>query len=157
MSIESAINAVTPAGPVLFAYDGSELAGTAIEQAGRQLSAGREAIALCVWQPAEVGFEPTTGHHFDANDATQVRRAAEATADYGANLVAQAGFRSLSLVVEGAPTWKGIVETAEEKGAGVIVIGSHRREGLAGHFGGSVAAAVLAHTTIPVLVVHQRS
>ncbi len=48
-----------PAGPVLFAYDGSELAELAIEEAGRQLAPGREALVVCVWQPADVGFLPT--------------------------------------------------------------------------------------------------
>ena len=44
------------AGPVLIAYDGSERARLAIEEAGRQLASGREALVACVWQPADVGF-----------------------------------------------------------------------------------------------------
>jgi nucleotide-binding universal stress UspA family protein len=143
-------------GPVLFAYDGSELAGRAIEQAAHELAPGREALVLCVWQPADVGFAPTSTRPFDANDATEVKRAADETAAHGASLAKGLGYQAKSLAVEVAPTWKGIAATAEVYQAGVIVIGSHRRGGLAGHFGGSVAAAVLAHTTIPVLVVHQR-
>ena len=37
---------VEPIGPVLFAYDGSELAGTTIGQAARQLETGRDALVL---------------------------------------------------------------------------------------------------------------
>jgi hypothetical protein len=37
--------------PVLFAYDGSDQAKAAIEVAGQQLSPGRKAIVLTVWQP----------------------------------------------------------------------------------------------------------
>ena len=36
----------TPTRPVLLAYDGSELAALAIEQAGRQWPAGRDALVL---------------------------------------------------------------------------------------------------------------
>ena len=48
-----------------------------------------------------------------------------------------------SLVVEAAPTWKGIVQTAEERQASLIVIGSHRHGGLMGHVVGNIASAVV--------------
>ena len=82
-----------PIGPVLFAYDGSELAKLAIEQAGRQLAPGRDALVVCVWQPADVGFVPAGERHFDAAEATEVRKAAEETAAHGASLAEKAGFR----------------------------------------------------------------
>jgi nucleotide-binding universal stress UspA family protein len=145
------------AGPVLFAYDGSELAELAIEQAGQQLALGREALVLCVWQPADVGFIPVDERHFDAQNASEVQKAAQQTAAYGASLAEKAGFRSKSIAVEAAPTWKGIVKTAEERDASLIVLGSHRRSGLAGRLLGSVAAAVVTHSRSSVLVVHRRS
>ena len=141
--------------PVLFAYDGSELAQLAIEQAGQQLAPGREAVVVCVWQPADVGFVPVDDRHFDAQDASEVQEAAQQTAAQGAMLAEQAGFQSQGLAVEAAPTWKGIVETAEAREASLIVLGSHRRTGLVGHLLGSVAAAVVTHSTSSVLVVHQ--
>jgi nucleotide-binding universal stress UspA family protein len=141
-------------GPVLFAYDGSELAALAIEQAAQQLATGRDALIVCVWQPADVGFVPADKRHFDASDASEVKRAAEETAARGASLAERAGFRSQSLAVKAAPTWKGIVETAEEHKASLIVLGSHRRRGVVGHLLGSVAAAVVTHSTASVLVVH---
>jgi nucleotide-binding universal stress UspA family protein len=144
-------------GPVLFAYDGSELAQLAIEQAGQQLAPRRDALVLCVWQPADVGFVPVGDQHFDAQNATAVQEAAERTAAQGASLAEQAGFRSQSMAVQAAPTWKGIVKTAEEHNASLIVLGSHRRSGVVGHLLGSVAAAVVTHSTSSVLVVHQRS
>jgi len=145
------------AGPILFGYDGSELAQLAIEEAGRQLAPGRDAVVLCVWQPADVGFLPIDGRHFDAQNAAEVRQAAAATAAHGASLAEQAGFKSQSMAMEAAPTWKGIVETAEERNASVIVLGSHRRSGLMGHLLGSVAAAVVTRARVSVLVVPQRS
>jgi nucleotide-binding universal stress UspA family protein len=141
-------------GPVLLAYDGSELAGLAIGEAARQLATGREALVLCVWQAAEVGFDPVSKRHFNANIATEVRREAEETAAYGVSLAQQAGLQAEPSVVERAPIWKGIVETANEHQASLIVIGSHRRKGLVGHLGGSVAAAVVAHAGASVLLVH---
>jgi nucleotide-binding universal stress UspA family protein len=142
---------------VLFAYDGSELAALAINKAGGQLATGRDAVVLCVWQPVDVGFVPVSKRHFDADRAPEVRRAAEETAAHGASLAEEAGFRSQSLAVEGAPTWKAIVETAAERNASLIVVGSHRRSGLVGHLQGSVAAAVVAHSASSVLIVHPGS
>jgi nucleotide-binding universal stress UspA family protein len=149
---------VAPAGPVLFAYDGSELARLAIEQAGGQLAPGRDALVVCVWQPADVGFIPVSEQHFNAANASEVRKAATETAAHGAALAEQAGFRRPeSMTVERAPTWKGIVDLAQEREASLIVLGSHRRKGLAGHLLGSVAAAVASHSAVSVLIVHQRS
>ncbi|MCX2931131.1 universal stress protein [Mycobacterium sp. CVI_P3] len=143
-----------PTGPVLFAYDGSELANHAIIQAAEQLSRS-EAVVVCVWQPVDVGFTPLDGQPFDADRASQVRLAAERTAAHGAALADAAGFRSCSVAIEASPTWKGIVDTAAEHRASIIVLGPHRRNGLLGHLHGSVAAAVVAHTDIPVLLVPQ--
>ena len=146
-----------PSGPVLFAYDGSELAALAIEQAGNELAGGRDALVLCVWQPADVGFVLTGEPNFDAGQASQVQRAAEEVAARGATLANMAGFRSQSLAVEAAPTWKGIVEVAAEHRVRLIVMGSHRRRGLEKYLLGSVTAAVVAHCEASVLVVHQPS
>jgi nucleotide-binding universal stress UspA family protein len=142
-------------GPLLFAYDGSDLARFAIEEAARELAPGRPALVLCVWQPADVGFVPVGGQHFDALDASEVRNAAEETAAQGAALAESAGFPSESVAVEASPTWKGIVEVGHSRQASLIVLGSHRRSGIVGHLLGSVAAAVVAHSTASVLVVHR--
>jgi MFS family permease/nucleotide-binding universal stress UspA family protein len=143
-------------GPVVFAYDGSDLAAVAIEQAAAQLLPSRKALVVCVWCPVDVGFTPTDAKHFDADKASEVRLAAERTAAHGAALADEAGFLACSMAVEAAPTWKGIVEIADEHNASLIVLGPHRRNGLLGHLQGSVAAAVVAHTSTPVLIVPER-
>lgn len=148
--------ATAPAYPILFAYDGSALAGLAIERASREIATGRDALVVCVWQPADVGFQPITKRHFDADAAHEVQRAAEETAEHGASLAVTAGFRAQSLAVRAAPTWRGIVTTAKERGASLIVLGSHRHSGLVGHLHGNLAAAVIAHSTASVLIVHQQ-
>jgi nucleotide-binding universal stress UspA family protein len=141
---------------VLLAYDGSELAGFAIEQAGRQLAPSCQALVVCVWQPSDVGFLPVGERRLHASAADEVHRAAEETAAHGASLAERAGFKPQSLAIEVAPTWRGLVETAEERGAELIVLGSHRRSGIVGHLLGSVAAATVSHFAGSVLVVHRR-
>ena len=47
----------------------------------------------------------------------------------------------------------GIVQTAKQVEADLIVVGSHGRTGLGRVFMGSVAGKVVAHSTVPVLVV----
>ncbi|ULN48194.1 universal stress protein [Mycolicibacterium goodii] len=140
-------------GPVLIAYDGSERAASAIDLAATQLAGQRDALVVCVWQPADVGFTPVGTEPFDADQASEVRHAAERTAARGAALARAAGFTARSVAVEAAPTWQGIVETAEKHCASMIVIGPHRRSGLLGHLQGSVTTAVVAHATTAVLVV----
>ena len=145
-----------PHGPVVFAYDGSELAKLAIDEAGRQLAPGRDALVLTVWQPFDVGFVPTVALRVNAAEIAQVRDAAERTAADGASLAQAAGFKARSLEAEAAPTWKGIVRAADEHDASLIVLGSHGRTGLAGVLLGSVAEAVAAHSRGSVLIVHRR-
>jgi nucleotide-binding universal stress UspA family protein len=155
MTSSEPVGAVSDAGPILLAYDGSELAGYAIEQAAQLLVLDREALVVCVWQPADVGFVPTSGRHFDADQATEVKRAAEETAAHGAALAVAAGFRARSLTVEAAPTWKGIIDVAVERQASVVVVGAYRRTGFIGHLRGSVAGDVVAHAPGAVVLVHQ--
>jgi nucleotide-binding universal stress UspA family protein len=144
-----------PRGPVLFAYDGSELAKLAIDEAGRQLAPGREALVLTVWQPFDVGFLPAGGAHFDSADVTAVREAAERTATDGASMAQALGFSAHGAATEAEPTWKGIVKVADERDASLIVLGSHGISGLAGVLIGSVAKAVAMHSRRSVLITHR--
>ncbi|MDT5097872.1 MAG: hypothetical protein QOC76_1609 [Mycobacterium sp.] len=155
-SADAAFRPASARGPVLLAYDGTELAACAIRMAAAQLAPYRDALVVCVWQTVDVGFTPSDTTHFDADQATDVRRAAERTAACGADLAARAGFRSRSMAIEAAPTWKGIVRAADENAASMIVLGPHRRSGLLGHLQGSVAAAVVTHTDIPVLLIPEQ-
>ena len=145
------------AGPAIFAYDGSDLAAYAIEQAGIQLAPGREALVVCVWQPSDVGFKPIEGRHLHAAAANEVEEAAKETAAHGAAIAARAGFKAEPLTIEAAPTWKGLVKVAEDHKCGLIVIGSHQRGGLFGHLAGSVASATVSHFENSVLVIHRPS
>ncbi len=144
-------------GPVLFAYDGSDLAGLAIEEAARQLMPGRDAVVLTVWRPYGVGFIPPPQVKFDAAAPEEVRQAAEETAAQGATMAQAAGFRAQSLALEEPVAWKGISSVADDRDASLIVLGSHGKSGLVGVFLGSVAGDVAAHSGRTVLIVHRRS
>jgi nucleotide-binding universal stress UspA family protein len=143
------------AGPILFAYDGSELAANAIAEAGQQLRPGRAAVVVTVWEPFNVGFLPVGGIGFDAAGADEVRKAAEETAAQGASLAQAAGFQAKGVTAEAAPTSKGIIDVAEQLDASLIVLGSHGRSGVASLMVGSVAGAVAAHSHRSVLIVHR--
>jgi len=141
------------AGPVLLAYDGSDLAKDAIEEAGRQLPARRDALVVTVWRTFSVEFVPEPDMQFDAACADDVRDAAEHVAGAGAALAEQAGFRAEALAVQGTPAWKAILDTADENEATLIVLGSHRHAGLGGLVAGSVASEVAGRSPLPVLIV----
>jgi nucleotide-binding universal stress UspA family protein len=148
-----------PDGPdlVLFAYDGSDLAKLAIQEASDVLRKPCDALVVTVWQPFDVGFVTAGRIQFDAKQVTEVQHAAEETAAEGASQAEAAGFRARSVAVEGAPTWKQVVELADQHDARLIVLGSHGRSGLAGWVVGSVAQAVAEHSRRTVLIAHRQS
>ena len=144
-------------GPVLFAYDGSDLAKLAIEEAGRQLEPGRDAVVLTVWRPYGVGFIPPPEVEFDAAATDEVRKAAEETAGQGASMAQAAGFRAESLAVKEATTWKGIAHVADDRDASLVVLGSHGKSGLSRRFSRQRGERRAAHSGRTVLIVHRRA
>jgi len=140
-------------GPLLFAYDGSDLAKAAINEASRQLPVGRDALVVTVWRVFNVGFIPDPPTEFDAACSDDVRTVATQTAASGAALARARGFRTQARAVQGAPTWKAIVDAANDSDASLIVVGSHERTGLGGRVSGSVADDLAAHSAQPVLIV----
>lgn len=142
-------------GLVVFAYDGSDLARAAIAEAGRQLRPGRQGLVVTVWQPFNVGFVAPPELELNAAQTDAVKRAAEQTAGEGASLAEASGFQAHGIAVQAAPPWKGLVDAADQHDAGLIVLGSHGRSGLADVLIGSVAASVAEHSKRSVLIVHR--
>ena len=125
---------------VLFGYDGSAQAKTAILEAAHLLGPNRYAIVLTVWQP---GAAPDLGHGAEAS-ATRV-------AYEGARLARSIGFEARPIVAGGDLVWRGIVDCADRHDASFLVLGSRWSAGLLTSTGG-VAAAVARHTKRPVLI-----
>jgi nucleotide-binding universal stress UspA family protein/MFS family permease len=145
----------TGLGPVLFAYDGSDVAKAAIAEAAHQLPARRQALVLTVWRTFNVGFVPEPDARFDAACGGDVGQAAEQTAAHGAALAEAAGFRAQAAAAEGTPAWKAIMDAADDHDASLIVLGSHRHAGLGGLVAGSVAGDVASRSERPVLIIHR--
>jgi len=138
--------------PILFAYDGSDYAKTAIKQAAEQLQNGRRAIVLTVWQRFRaafvgVGVAPAGLEHGLEHDARRV-------AEEGARLARRAGFDAQPAVERGDPVWLRIVEVADERDVGIIVLGSAGRTGIPRVLIGGEAGAVASHSRRPVLIMH---
>jgi nucleotide-binding universal stress UspA family protein len=141
----------TTDGPVLFAYDGSDHAKAAIEQAGQQLRTGRTAVVLTVWQPLQsIPFAQLAVVPDEVAEA--MGEGARKTAAEGVQLARAAGFDAEPLVEVGAPVWARIVKVADEQDAAVVVLGSHGRSGLSYAAMGSVATAVATHVKRPVMI-----
>jgi nucleotide-binding universal stress UspA family protein len=138
--------------PILIAYDGSDYAQAAIAQAAEQLDRHRRVVVLTVFQPIDAAYMglAVVPAGLDEDIENDARRVAEE----GATLAREAGFEAEPLVEVGSPVWQRIVEAADERDAGVLVVGSHGRTGILRVLLGSVAAAVAAHTNRAVLIVH---
>lgn len=126
---------------ILFAYDGSAQAKTAILEAAHLLGPNRYAIVLTVWQP---GAAPDLGHGSQAS-ATRV-------AYEGARLARSIGFEARPIVAGGDLVWRGIVDCADSHDASFLVLGSRWSAGPGLTSTGGVAAAVARHTKRPVLI-----
>jgi nucleotide-binding universal stress UspA family protein len=142
-------------GPVIFAYDGTDTAAFAIEQASTQIGTDRDAIVACVWRPVDVCFTPVPGRRLRSCVAKEVERAAHETAAAGVALARRFGFHACARTIEAAPTWKGLVTLADEWSCPLIVLGSRHRTGLFGSRAGSVAGATVSHFPRSVLVIRK--
>jgi nucleotide-binding universal stress UspA family protein len=90
---------------------------------------------------------------YQAYSAAAQQLAAQAHAKVDA--LCQAGGAPIALqarLVEDVAAASGIVQTARDEGADLIVMGSHGRSGIARLMLGSVATKVVAESSIPVLV-----
>ena len=140
--------------PILICYDGSDNAQRAIEAAA-DLLGSRRAVVLDVGPPLTAGeslavtMPMTPGAAFEELNEDDARQRARA----GAELAQRAGFVAEARAGLAAPTWEGIVDTADEIDAALIVLGSRGLKGAREAFEGSVSHEVAEHAGRPVLVV----
>jgi nucleotide-binding universal stress UspA family protein len=152
------------AAPVLIAYDGSEVARAAVGHAG-DLFAGRPAVVATVYEPGlatiPVGLPDTMGlgtlppdpETIEAVDRLQREHASAVAAD-GAEFARSVGLvaepQTVPDAVDVADT---LIDIAQERGAAVVVVGSHGISGLRTRLLGSVARKLIEHCDRPVLVI----
>jgi nucleotide-binding universal stress UspA family protein len=139
--------------PVLIAYDGSDHAKQAIEQAGAELRMPRKAVVVAAYEPLEaLPFWGRPAAIVPDELIEQAGEEATKTAAEGAELANSAGFDASPSVHEDDRAWKAILAAAADAGAGIIVLGSHGRGALGSALLGSVATSVAHHADLPVMI-----
>lgn len=144
--------------PLLLCYDGSENAQHAARRAG-DLFPGRRALVLTVWQHTimmgDFGWSGAGAPMLDYAELDRVSaEAAHRRAEEGLGLARDGGLKAELLVAEATgPVWKTIIDTADEQGAAVIVMGSRGRSEVASALLGSVSSHVVHHADQPSLVI----
>ena len=149
-------------GPVLIAYDGSDAARLAVQEAARLLP-GREAVVAHVWDwPLTDTLTEkallTTPMVAASEMVDLLKGAAEDVAqnvvEEGRSLAEQHGLKARSQLVEAYDgVWRGLAKAAENSGASVLVAGSRGRGGVKSALLGSVSTALAHNAERPTLVV----
>lgn len=140
---------------IVLATDGSAASEHAASMAvGLARTHGAKLTALYVADPYPymgVGEVNPMGYQAYSAAAQQLAAQAHATVE-ALCTTGGAPVQLESRLVEEMAAATGIVQTAQELGADLIVVGSHGRSGIARLMLGSVATKVVAESPIPVLV-----
>ena len=135
---------------ILLPVDGSSTASLAVTKALSMAKAfGSKVTALYVLDPYPFA---SAGPDFAFGQA-QYLSAVNTEAEQALKEVANA-FAAETVTVDAYAVWKGIIDTSDEVGADVIVMGSHGRRGVEKLMLGSVAQRVVSHAHNSVLIVH---
>jgi nucleotide-binding universal stress UspA family protein len=142
---------------ILVATDGSELASQAVRtgaQLAKELNAALTIVTVTEpLPPVDAAAQAESG---DTNPFGRYQQLAERSAmkSLGAaeRLASGLGVTCGTVHIKDSYPALGIVETAEEQGADLIVMASHGRRGLTRLLLGSVTNEVLVRSKIPVLV-----
>jgi nucleotide-binding universal stress UspA family protein len=136
---------------VLAATDFSETSGRALEMAvGIARDAGAELSVVHVCE-----IPPYTDFAAPLDLVTPASDLAQTKLDELLSSIRDVCPRVKGFVRLGAP-WEEILSVATERGADLVVVGTHGRRGLAHALMGSVAERVVRLSTIPVLTVRSR-
>ena len=139
---------------ILIPVDGSATAALAVDKAIALAKAfSSDVTAIYVIDPypfTGVGADFAYGQSQYLSAATAEANASLASAR---KALEDAGVDVKTAVVEGHAIHRGILETAQNLGADLIVMGSHGRRGIEKLVLGSVAQKVLSDAHLPVLVV----
>jgi nucleotide-binding universal stress UspA family protein len=141
-------------GNVLVATDGSALSERAVETAA-QLAArlGARLTAVTVAAPYPYSAVGESSALSGAEYRAQLGAEASARLARAREIAAASGVECRTSLQEASDVYRGILAVVEQNGAGLIVLASHGRRGLSALMLGSETQKLLAHTTVPVLVV----
>jgi nucleotide-binding universal stress UspA family protein len=156
------------AAPVLIAYDGSEVSRAAVRHAA-ELFAGRPAVLATVWEPglaaATMGLPDTMGVSALPPDPATVAAVDRLQHEHASTVAGEGAefARSVGLAAEpqAVPDEVDVADTligiAQERGAAVVVVGSHGISGLRSRLLGSVSRKLIELCDRPVLVIRDDS
>ena len=139
---------------ILVATDGSEMSSRAVATAARLAHlTGARLEVISVKEPfpysAISELQPVPPQAFyDAQERLASRHIAAAQ-----DTSREQGVQASGTSVEALHPWEAILELAKAKGCDLIVMASHGRRGLGALLLGSETQKVLAHSTVPVLVI----
>lgn len=143
---------------IVIAFDGSDGATAALEQAG-ELFVGQEATIVTVWQRFLDLMARTGGSieaaAFDYGDLDRsAEQTAEQTAQTGAEAASAAGLDATGrAVVASSSVADAILDVAAELDASAVVIGTRGHTGVKSLLLGSVSHQLLQRASRPVVVV----
>jgi nucleotide-binding universal stress UspA family protein len=153
------------AAPVLIAYDGSEVARSAVRHAA-ELFAGRPAVLVTVWEPGLAALEaaapdptglgalppdPETVEMIDRAEREHASTVAAEGAELARSLGLAAEPRAVPDELDAADT---LIDIARERGAAVVVAGSHGI-GLRRRLLGSVSRKLIERSDLPILIIRR--
>jgi nucleotide-binding universal stress UspA family protein len=149
---------------LVLGFDGSDCSRTALSRTIELAGKMKDATVVVVYAfEFSIGYVPMgmtdsplmMSAEFD-DHARLVRSYGEGQADKAVERLAAAGVKAERVIVEGRPV-EVLLDTAKERDAAAIVVGSHGEGAVSAAFLGSTALKLLHHSTLPVLVVPQHS
>ena len=144
---------------ILIAVDGSPLSNRGLEK-GLELAAGlgAEVDILNVCEPWAVGMYDAMGWSAGYENTPQYledrRKQAMEILEPAAAAAAAAGVKANVMHVVDRYAADGIIDAIASQNSDLVVLASHGRRGIRRALLGSQTAEVLAHSPVPVLVVH---
>ena len=139
---------------ILLPVDGSDTSLMAVDKAsGLARAFGSTVTAIYVIDPYAFSGVGADFSYGQAQYLGAAKAEGDAALQQSAAMLTAAGVTVNTAVIEAHAIYRGILETASSVGADLIVMGSHGRRGLEKLVLGSVAAQVLAHAHLPILVV----
>ena len=145
---------------LVLGFDGSDCSKTALARTVDLAGAMADATVVVVYAyEFSIGYVPTGMTDSPLMMSAEFDDHAQLVRDFGEGQVSEAvekltaaGVKAEKVVAEGRPV-EVLLETAEERDAGVIVVGSHGHGAVSAAFMGSTALKLLHHSKLPVLVV----
>jgi nucleotide-binding universal stress UspA family protein len=141
-------------GNVLVATDGSPASERAVETAAQLAARVRARLTVVtVAAPYPYSAVGESSAIAGADYQATVGAAASARLARAMEIAAAAGVDCRTSLQEASDVYRGVIAAAEQAGAGLLVVASHGRRGLSALMLGSETQKLLAHTSVPVLVV----